>query len=75
MNILFSSHSSRQDAAIKAWEFPNIKALTSYIFEVAFDRDLFYKHVAWKNMNKVHLSPQFMGYWSKVPASGDQMCV
>ncbi len=63
---------SIQDAAIKVWEFPNIQALASYILKVASDRDLFFKHIAWKNMSKEHLSPRFLGYWGQVPASGDQ---
>ncbi len=47
-------------------------ALASYILKVASDRDLFYMHIAWKNMSAAYLSPEFVGYWSKVPASGDQ---
>ncbi len=63
---------SRQDAAIKLWEFPSIHDLVSYVLKVALDKDLFYKHIAWKNMSTASLSPEFLGYWGKVPASGDQ---
>ncbi len=60
-----------QDAAIKVWDFPNVQALARYILEVSSSPTLFYKHLAWKSSKMQDLSPQFVDYWSRPPASGD----
>jgi hypothetical protein len=64
--------SSTQDAAIKAWDFPNIRALGEYVLQVSSDRNIFQKHIAWKNMRIHDLSPQFLKYWNASSASGDR---